>query len=174
MKGSVVIALKEMIVEKFGIDKWKKTLEKAGIDKEPLIGPLSNVDDQTVIKVIGASCETLNITMAQASDSFGEYWVTVYSQKLYKAYYIGVKTAKEFLLKMNTVHENTTKTVQDAHPPKFEYEWKNPKVLIMKYKSDRNLIDIMVGLIKGVGKLYKEDLKVNKLSDDKVEIIFPA
>jgi hypothetical protein len=43
----------------------------------------------------------------------------------------------------------------------------------MKYKSRRGLIDFMVGLIKGVGKFYKEDLKVTKLSSDKVEIVFP-
>jgi hypothetical protein len=42
----------------------------------------------------------------------------------------------------------------------------------MKYKSKRKLIDFMVGLIKGVGKFYKENLKVKKISDDKVEIIF--
>jgi hypothetical protein len=43
----------------------------------------------------------------------------------------------------------------------------------MKYKSHRNLIDFLVGLIKGVGKFYKEDLKVTKLTNDKVEIVFP-
>ena len=43
----------------------------------------------------------------------------------------------------------------------------------MKYKSHRNLIDFLVGLVKGVGKFYKEDLKVSKLSNDKVEIVFP-
>jgi len=32
----------------------------------------------------------------------------------------------------------------------------------------------MVGLIKGVGKHYKEELKVRKLGADRVEVIFPA
>jgi len=43
----------------------------------------------------------------------------------------------------------------------------------MKYISKRGLIDFMVGLIKGVGKYYREDLKVTKLGNDRVKIVFP-
>jgi len=50
---------------------------------------------------------------------------------------------------------------------------KNEKALIMKYKSQRGLIDFMIGLIKGVGKFYREDLGVTKLGNDQVEIVFP-
>lgn len=31
----------------------------------------------------------------------------------------------------------------------------------------------MVGLVKGIGKYYKENLKVTKLGPEKVESIFP-
>lgn len=173
MKGVIAIALKEMVQEKFGRDKWEAALKKAGFDKEPIIRPISNVDDQTVLKIINSVCEVLNISLTQAADAFGDYWVNVYSQKLYGFYYEGVKTAKDFLLKMDSVHVAATKSIPDAHPPRFEYEWRGEKTLIMKYKSSRGLIDIMVGLIKGVGKFYKEDLKVTKLGSDKVEIVFP-
>ncbi|KPQ45004.1 MAG: hypothetical protein MPEBLZ_00429 [Candidatus Methanoperedens nitroreducens] len=45
--------------------------------------------------------------------------------------------------------------------------------MIIKYKSNRGLIDILMGLVKGVGKYYKEDLKVTKLSSDRLQVIFP-
>jgi hypothetical protein len=51
MKGIIVLALKEMVIEKFGIDKWKNELVKA-------------------------------------ADAFGDYWVNVYSQKMYRVYYL--------------------------------------------------------------------------------------
>lgn len=107
------------------------------------------------------------------ADAFGDYWVNVYSQKMYRVYYELVKTAKGFLLKMDSVHVASTKCIPGANPPRFDYEWKDKKILIMKYKSQRGLIDFMVGLIKGVGKYYKEDLKVTRLGSDKVEIVFP-
>ena len=173
MKGVIALALKEMVVEKFGPEKWKNTLIKAGIDKEPLILPITNVDDSVVLKIVDSVCNVLNISLIQAADAFGDYWVNVYSQKIYRVYYLDCKTAKEFLLKMDEVHATVTKNIPNAHPPKFEYEWKNEKTLIMKYKSQRGLIDFMVGLIHGVGKFYGETLKVTKLGDDKVEIIFP-
>jgi len=74
---------------------------------------------------------------------------------------------------MDSVHAAVTKSVPNSHPPRFEYEWKNEKTLIMKYKSQRGLIDFVVGLAKGVGKLYGENLKVTKIGNDKVEIVFP-
>ncbi len=43
----------------------------------------------------------------------------------------------------------------------------------MTYKSKRGLIDFLVGLIKGVGKYFKENLEVTKLGNNKVKIVFP-
>ncbi len=173
MKGVIVLALKEMVVKNFGEDKWKETLAKAGIDKEPRVLATSDIDDRTVLNVVNSLCKVLNISLVQAADAFGDYWVNVYSQRIYKAYYVGVKTAKDFLLKMDSVHAQTTRNMPNAHPPRFEYEWEGEKTLIMKYKSQRGLIDFMVGLIKGVGKHFNEDLKVTKLGSDKVKVVFP-
>jgi hypothetical protein len=173
MKGVIALALKGMMVDKYGEDKWKSALSKAGIEKEPVILPTSDVSDELVLKVVQAVCETLGISLQQAADAFGDYWVNVYSQQMYKVYFEGVTTAKDFLLKMDTVHVGTTKNLPDASPPRFEYEWKDDKTLIMHYKSKRNLIDFMVGLIKGVGIYYKEDLKVRKLDNNQIEVVFP-
>ena len=45
------------------------------------------------------------------NDDVGEYWVNVYAPKIYAAYYQGVKSAKDFLLKMDYIHQQTTKTI---------------------------------------------------------------
>jgi len=71
-------------------------------------------------------------------------------------------------------HEASTRSIPDARPPQFDYEWKDGRTLIMHYKSHRGLIDFLVGLVRGVGKHFKEDLQVTKLSADKVQIVFPA
>jgi hypothetical protein len=113
------------------------------------------------------------LSFTQVADAFGDYWVNEYSQRIYRVYYDGCKMAKEFLLKMDSVHVASTRNMPNAHPPRFEYEWKDDKTLIMHYKSPRGLIDFMVGLIKGVAKYYKEDLKITELDDKRVEIVFP-
>lgn len=172
MKGVIATCLAELVKEKFGEDKWEAALEGAGLDKKTVFFAVQDVDDEAVLKVVNSVCEVLGISLAQAADAFGDYWVNIFAPRVYGAYYKGVDSAKDFLLKTDYIHEASTRSIKGAHPPRFEYEWKDNKTLIMKYISHRGLIDFMVGLIKGVGKYYKEDLKVTKLGDDRVEIVF--
>ena len=141
--------------------------------KSTILLPFADVDDSQVMKVVEALCKNLNISLAQAADAFGDYWVNVYSQKIYSSYYMKNKTAKDLLLDMDNVHVAMTKTIKDARPPRFDYEWKDDKTLIMHYKSHRGLIDFLVGLAKGVGKFFSEDIRVTKLGSSKIQIIFP-
>ena len=73
---------------------------------------------------------------------------------------------------MNAVHTEMTRSLQNARPPRFEYEWEDDKTLVMQYKSHRGLLDFVVGLVKGVGKRYEEPLQVTKIDPDKVQIVF--
>jgi hypothetical protein len=172
MKGVIANCLKELVVNKFGKDKWEAALATAGLDKDTSFLPTHDVDDAGVLKVVGSVCKVLNISLPQAADAFGEYWVCTYAPRIYKAYYQKATSAKEFLLKMDHVHQLTTERIPNAQPPRFEYTWTDDKTLIMKYKSKRKLIDFMVGRVKGVGKHFKEDLQVSKLGDDSVKILF--
>lgn len=171
MKGSVVMGLKEMVCERFGKDYWENALKEAKTDLGTVLAQ-SDIDDATVMKVINSLCKVLGISLQQAADAFGDYWINVYTQKRYKAYYLRPKCAKEFLLEVDRIHVDLTRTIPNARPPRFEYEWKDDRTLIMIYKSHRGLIDFAVGIVKGVGKLYRENLKVRKLGDDRIEIVF--
>lgn len=173
MKGTIVKCLEELVSTKFGRDKWKKSLEDAGLKDSTMILAISDIDDLQVMKVVEAVCKNLNISLEQAADAFGDYWVNVYSQKMYGQYYQINKTAKDFLLDMDNVHVAMTKTMKDARPPRFNYEWKDDKTLIMHYRSHRGLVDFAVGLSRGVGKFYNENIRVTKLGPDKVQVVFP-
>lgn len=173
MKGTIVKCLEELVSTNFGRDKWEKSLEDAGLKDSTMILAISDVDDLQVMRIVEAVCKNLNISLAQAADAFGDHWVNVYSQKMYSQYYEINKTAKDFLLDMDNVHVAMTKTMKDARPPRFNYEWKDDKTLIMHYRSHRGLIDFAVGLSKGVGKFYNEDIRVTKLGPDKVQVVFP-
>lgn len=173
MKGTIVKCLEELVVSQFGQDKWEKSLEDAGLKKNAMFFTVSDVEDAQVMKVVGAVCTNLGLSLPQAADAFGDYWVNTYSQKMYGQFYKKNKTAKDFMLDMDNVHINMTKTMKDAKPPRFKYEWKNDKTLVINYNSERGLIDFAVGLTKGVGKFYNEKLAVSKLSQDKFQVIFP-
>ncbi len=173
MKGIIAVCLKNMIKDNYGIEKWNDISELSDIDPYIIINAVQDFDDDIILKMIDSTCKVLNISLEQAADAFGEYWMKTFAPKVYEAYYREVNSAKDFILKMDKVHRSVTSNIPDAKPPKFEYEWKDNKTLIVKYISHRNLIDIMIGLIRGVGKYFDEELKVRKLSDTKAEVVFP-
>lgn len=172
MKGVIICAIKELVKENFGEEKWKEILKKANLEKDMIILPTSDFSDEIFFKILSSLCNVLNISIEEAAKSFAEYWVLNYSQKIYKPYYETAKSAKDFLLKMDEVHFRETQRLEKANPPRFDYKWKDEKTLIMTYKSKRNLIAFMIELIKAVGKYYKENLIVEKISDKEVQIKF--
>lgn len=173
MKGVIPACLAELVQEKFGKDKWGDIMEDAGMKRTTFFMPSANVDDAAVMKVVESTCKVLKITLTQAADAFGDYWVNAYAPKIYRMYYRGIDNARDFLLNMDKVHKTVTERIPDARPPRFEYQWVNDKTLIMKYKSQRGLILFLVGLVKGVGKHFNENLRVTKTGADKVQVVFP-
>jgi len=172
MKGVIVNCLESLVSEEFGHQKWEEILGKAGLSGYSFFLAIDDIDDSTVLKVIQTACNVLNVSQSQLADVFGEYWINIYAPKYYKIYYMGVTSAKEFLLKMNDLHQKVTKSMPKANPPRFEYIHVSDNRLIMKYNSKRGLIDFMIGLIKGVGHYYKENLTLRRLPDNQVEITF--
>jgi hypothetical protein len=173
MKGVIAVCLANLIQEKFGKDKWQDILETSGLPRTTFFMPSTDLDDAVVMKVVESTCKVLNLTLQQAADAFGDYWVNDYAPKIYKAYYRGKNNARDFLLNMDKVHQTVTERIANANPPQFEYQWQDAKTLIMIYISKRGMIDFLVGLVKGVGKHFNEDLQITKLSADKVKIRFP-
>lgn len=174
MKGVIVNCLKELVVSKFGAKKWEEALIGADFDRHESFLVTQDVDDSRVLKLVGSVCKTLGISLEQAADAFGEYWACTYAPRIYSPYYRTAHNAKEFLLQMDEVHRLTTMNIQNAKPPRFTYEWKNDSTLIMKYHSDRGLIDFLAGLARGVGKYYKENIAVTKVGKDAISISFPT
>jgi hypothetical protein len=148
-------------------------LQEAGVKPNTMFLPFLDVEDATVTKLIDVLCRQQHLALQQVADAFGRYWVNVYSQTLYATHYKQHKTAKDLLLSMDEIHVKMTKTIKDARPPRFRYEWKDKKTLIMHYKSHRGLNDLLVGLVRGAGSFYREELQVKKIGLDKVEIVFP-
>ena len=170
MKGAIVRCLEDLVVSKWGKDAWTKSRADAGISQHAIILPTSDIDDAVVMKAVQAVCANHNLTLEQAADAFGDYWVNVYSQTLYSQIYKNHTSAKAFLSDMDNLHVKMTRTMANARPPRFTFEWKNEKTLIMHYNSHRGLLDFLVGLAKGVGTYYKEKLTVTKVGASSIQV----
>ena len=172
LKGTIILGIADLVRSVGGDDKWREILRKSGLPENLRLTRVSDVDEATVGTVLGNIRQVLNLNDQQIADAFGDYWMNSYSPKHYKAYGYGMNSAKEMIMGMDKIHYQVTKILPNAHPPRFDYEEINEKTLKVHYKSHRKMIDFFIGLVKGVGKLYRTRLSVKKLSEEYVEITF--
>lgn len=170
MKGVIIVCLKELVCSKFGEEKWNEIMENSD-SKGVIFLAGADIEDSKALSMVDATCKVLNISLTQAADAFGDYWVSTYAKKMYSGYYKPT-TAKDFLLQMDDVHVRLTKSIPNAKPPRFSYDWKDDNTLIMSYQSHRGLIDFLAGLAKGVGNYFNEPLSVTKLGNSKIQVSF--
>lgn len=157
MRGTIATCLQELVEQKFGSAKWHESLKAAGLAESLVFTVLSEIDEADFRVLLKGVSSALSMSMAQLMDAFGEHWSTIYAPKMYAPYYSGLKNSRELLLNLDHIHEVMTKST-NSRPPRFRYEWKGEKLLIMHYQSERGLIDFMPGLIRGVGKYFNEKL----------------
>ncbi len=137
-----------------------------------MILSITDYDDKLAVSLINSTCKVLNLSIEQAASAFGEYWMNHYASTIYSSFISNLKSSKELLLELDNIHKAVTLNVPNSRPPRFSYEWENEDTVVMTYISKRNLIDLFVGLAKGVAKYYNEDLKITKVSKNKVAIEF--
>jgi hypothetical protein len=171
MKGTVLKCMEELVNSRFDPMTWAESLKKAGLSEHRMFSTMEDVDDAQAIVLMKSIAESTSMTMGAFMDAFGTYWSTVYAPRIYKPYFDRAKTAREFLLSLDEVHTVMTKSMKSARPPRFRYEWKGEKHLVMNYESHRGLVALMPGLVRGLGKYYKENLKVRTVGDS-VHIVF--
>jgi RNase P/RNase MRP subunit POP5 len=175
MKMEITDCLAEMIKQKFGKEKWEEILTLSDMGKGSnsfryFIG--FDIIDEKVMDIIQNTCKVLDITREQAAEAFGDYWINVYAPKLYPKYFDRFKSAKAFIMGMDQVHREVTEDIENAHPPRFDFEELDENTLRVHYKSKRKMIDFYIGLVKGIGIHFDTKLDIVKESDDYVLITF--
>jgi len=173
VKGTIPQAAEKFVREKFGDATWDEVCVEAGLRRDSYFMPAADIDDRTVIRVVEAIGTVLRLRPQQVADAFGEYFVCDYASELYPAYFRGVTNARELLLKVDTIHSLVTRSVPNARPPRFAYSWSDENTLVIDYRSPRQLHAIFLGLIKGAGAHYGEELAV-RAAGSRVTVRFPA
>jgi len=171
MKGTILSCLEEMVVQQYGAAQWRQSLQLAGIPESRVYSTFENVPDSELHSLLKAASVSLDLPLEAVLDAFGDYWSTVYAPRVYKAYY-SARNSRDLLLHLDDIHLAMTKSIKSACPPRFRYEWRGEKHLVMHYDSNRGLVALMAGLVRGVGKHYGECLNVSVVGKE-VHIRFP-
>ena len=174
MKGTITKCLSEWVTAKFGADRWNEILLKGNAAEQSLILTMAvaDIDDAVAVSLFGATGRVLGISGQAVADGFGEYWCCEYAPALYASIMRRFSTAREMLVGLDHVHVQVTAMMTNARPPRFDYKWENPRVLIVTYKSHRDLLPLYLGLARGVGKYFNEPLDVRTVGANLVRIEF--
>jgi hypothetical protein len=172
MKGTIINCLEELVTRKFGDKEWRLSLKFAGLPQSKIYSTFEDVPDSEMHSLLQAVSTAVDLPVDGVMEAFGEYWSTVYAPRVYAAYYVGPKNARDLLLRLDDIHTAMTRSIKSARPPRFRYEWHGDKHLIMHYESKRGLVALMAGLVRGVGKYYGEYLNVS-IVGNAVHIRFP-
>ncbi len=173
MKGTILKCLQEMVESRFGKAEWQEILGDAGFKGPQLFSLSADVDEGKALALFASAARVLEISPEQAADAFGDHWVNEYAPRVYQTIYGRYKSAREFILAMDEVHVMVTDSVPNARPPRFDFEKQGEKTLLVTYRSKRGLIDLYIGLARGVGKRFGTLLEIQKLSPRQVKITFP-
>lgn len=171
MKGTLPNCMQSLVINRFGEDKWKKSLLAAGLDAATSYSTRADVDDHEVMALLRGIGEANGLEPAEVMQAFGEYWSSVYAPVIYKSFYEQPKSTREFLLGLDAMHIALTRILKNVHLPRFTYEWKDESHLIMHYRSERNLVGLMPGMIAGLG-IYYNDAPTVWLEGDSVHVVF--
>ncbi len=170
MYGIVNRAIEELIIEKFGLDKWEEVKLKAGFNSEGFM-TLKPYPDQLTFKLVGAASEILNVPADTLLEAFGEYWILYTAEKGYgEMLNLAGDSFPAFLKNLNMLHGRVTNLMPELAPPQFECRNEQENSIELIYRSHRaGMIPMLYGLVKGLAKRFNKEVKITELESKQEE-----
>jgi predicted hydrocarbon binding protein len=180
MKGIINKGIQEMVEDKYGAEAWERVKSLAGCE-EPFFAISLDYPDEMTVALVKAASEVSGLPAETVMLEYGKFMVPNTLKKYYPTYFkIAGSSPREFLLNMGRIHDEVTRSVSNAAPPRFDYEELPDGRLLMHYNSKRGLCIVLRGLILGVGIFFNQQLNVREtacmLKGDRqctMEITFP-
>lgn len=160
MYGLVNKAVQDLVVTQFGKEKWDEIKRKAGIGVEFI--SMNPYPDEVTYKLVGAASEVLGLPPDKILETFGEYWTVYTGREGYgEMYRLAGSSFVEFLQNLDNLHVRVGMSFPKLKPPSFRCSDITADSLRLHYYSDRQaLAPLVVGLIRGVGRLFDTAVEV--------------
>lgn len=165
MYGLVNQGLEDYVRQQFGAANWAITLARAGIDLDMFVA-MESYPDEVTGRLIGAASEVLGMAPESLLEGFGEHWILYTAQAGYgDMLTMFGSTLQEFLFNLDNLHSHVTLTFPALRPPSFSVEQGEAAgEMRVHYRSIRQgLAPFVMGLLRGLGKRFGQDLTIQHL-----------
>lgn len=166
MYGLVNKAIKDLVVTKFGEDKWDEICDLSDFVEADFISLQSYPDDLTYTLIKNAS-QVLKSDSSVVLEAFGEYWILYTADEGYNDLMdITGNSFVEFLQNLDMLHYRMANIMPKLEPPKFTVRNLKDSSLELEYRSERQgFVPMLFGLIKGLGKRFSLEVKISVLQE---------
>lgn len=168
MKGTVVSSWMESCRQLFGDSIVDKVLESYDFSKDHLFTPLEDVEDAIATGLVDDIGNEVGKNHKEIWGIMGEENIKTFS-KNYPGFFRH-ESAYQFLKSMNDVHIIIMRRIKGAVPPILDMKPISAHEALFIYRSKRGLEDYLNGLINGVSKYFKENIKLDVLNHIQDEV----
>ena len=155
MYGLVNKAIKDLVVNNHGEDKWKEICKLSNHYEEDFIA-MSPYPDTLTFDLVKNAATVLNADPHDLLEAFGEYWILYTADEGYgELMELTGSTFTEFLNNLDMLHYRINNLMPELQAPQFSTRNETLNSIELEYRSKRSgLSPMLIGLIKGLGKRF--------------------
>jgi hypothetical protein len=163
MYGLINQAIQDLIIQNYGEKSWEEIKHLAHVDIDDFVG-MSTYPDSMTYQLIEATSQKLGLSQEEILLAFGEFWILFTAEKGYGSILDAAgDNLAEFLQNLNQLHSRIQTMMPELIPPRFECTDVTSQSLRFHYYSNRpGLSDLVMGILIGLGKRFKVNIKVDK------------
>jgi hypothetical protein len=161
MYGIVNKAIEELVVTKYGQEKWEIIKEKSGVEIDYFISN-EPYDDDITFKLAEAIEKEMHMPVNEVFVAFGEWWILKTGQEKYgKLMQAGGASLKEFLVNLPMFHNRIMLIYPKLMPPEFKVsDIEDNSINIHYFSKGEGLQGFVWGILKGLGDMFKTPVTV--------------
>ncbi len=160
MKGMHLVVFEEMMNKKYGAEISEQVRESLGLGR---FAPIMNYDDKQFMEYVNKLAEKIGKSSEDLWFELGSYFLTSETVTATYSHFMKNMSARDFLLNMDKLHIQITKSLSGATPPRFDYEDVTDKSFVMVYKSPRRLYNYFKGVTQGTLNYFRERAKLEEM-----------
>jgi len=165
-------AVRDLIVENFGEQRWIEIADNVGVDHHFI--SMRGYDDKVTFDLVAKASETLDIPADDLLRQFGSYWIRFTASEGY-GHIVSLfgDSLGEFLENLgNDLHARVSLTMPELQPPEFYTEKLSETRYRVHYSSHRVGLKPMVqGLLEGLAIRFEEPAEVKHIESESGETV---
>ena len=167
MYGLVNKAIKDLVVENHGREKWLEICAMVGFEESDFIS-MSPYPDKLTYDLVGAASKVLNTDSSTILEAFGEYWILYTAEQGYGDLLdLSGSSFTEFLGNLDMLHLRINNMMPELQAPLFSTQNETKNSIELLYKSHRKgLVPMLLGLIKGLGKRFEMVVEIEEVPSE--------